>query len=59
MILTRNIGSSIIIGDDVTVTVLAVNGKQVRLGVKAPESVSVDREEIRARKEAGPVSGNV
>lgn len=59
MILTRNIGSSIIIGDDVIVTVLAINGKQVRLGVKAPESVSVDREEIRAKKDAGSVSGNI
>jgi len=39
--------------------VLAVNGKQVRLGIKAPKSVSVDREEIRAKKDAGPVSGNV
>ena len=46
------------IGDDVVVTVLAISGKQVRLGVKAPQSVSVDREEIRAKKDAGPVSGN-
>ena len=47
------------IGDDIIVTVLAINGRQVRLGVKAPESVSVDREEIRAKKDAGPVGGNI
>jgi carbon storage regulator CsrA len=51
------------IGDDIVVTVLvvtvlAINGKQVRLGIKAPESLSVDRSEIRAKKDAGPVSGN-
>ena len=58
LILTRSIGSSIIIGDDVIVTVLAVNGKQVRLGIKAPPSLSVDREEIRIKKDAGPLNGN-
>jgi len=47
------------IGDDVVVTVLAINGGQVRLGIKAPESLPVDREEIRIKKDAGPESGNV
>jgi len=58
LILTRNTSESIMIGDDVVVTVLAVNGKQVRLGIKGPPSVSIDREEIRIKKDAGPVSGN-
>lgn len=46
LILTRRVGEKLIIGDDVTVTVLATQGKQVRIGVSAPKSVSVHREEI-------------
>jgi carbon storage regulator len=52
LILGRKIGESIIIGDDVTVTVLGVNGGQVRIGVNAPKEVSVHREEIKKRIEA-------
>lgn len=48
--LTRRPGETIIIGDDIEVTVLAVNGNQVRIGVNAPSSMPIDREEIRARK---------
>ena len=44
--LSRRIGETIVIGDDVTVTVLAVKGKQVRLGFAAPEGVVILREEI-------------
>ena len=49
LILTRRIGESLVIGDDVVVTVLGVRGHQVRLGVDAPKDVSVHREEIYQR----------
>lgn len=49
LILTRHVGETLIIGDDVTVTVLSVNGNQVRIGVNAPKEVSVHREEIYRR----------
>ncbi|MBM4195938.1 MAG: carbon storage regulator CsrA [Gammaproteobacteria bacterium] len=49
LILTRRVGETVVIGDDVDVTVLAVKGNQVRLGVKAPRDVTVHREEIFQR----------
>ncbi len=49
LILTRRVGETLIIGDDVAVTVLGVKGNQVRIGVKAPRDVSVHREEIYER----------
>lgn len=49
LILTRRIGESIVIGDNVTITVLGVKGNQVRVGVDAPRDVSVHREEIYQR----------
>lgn len=49
LILTRRVGETIMIGNDVTVTVLGVKGNQVRIGVNAPKEVAVHREEIFER----------
>lgn len=49
LILTRRVGETLMVGDDVTVTVLGVKGNQVRIGVNAPKNVAVHREEIYDR----------
>jgi carbon storage regulator len=49
LILTRRVGETLMVGDEVTVTVLGVKGNQVRLGVNAPKEVAVHREEIYLR----------
>ena len=49
LILTRRVGESLMVGDDITVTVLGVKGNQVRIGVNAPRDVAVHREEIYDR----------
>ena len=59
LILTRRVGEAVVIGEEVTVTVLGVKGNQVRIGVDAPKTVSVHREEIFERikneqKDASP-----
>jgi carbon storage regulator len=52
LILTRKIGESLMIGSEVTVTVMAVKGNQVRIGINAPKDVEVHREEIYERVQA-------
>ena len=50
LILTRRAGQALRIGDDIEVTVMAVNGSQVRIGISAPRQIAVDRGEIAERK---------
>lgn len=56
LILTRRVGETLMIGDQVSVTVLGVKGNQVRIGINAPKDVAVHREEIyqRIKREDGP-----
>ena len=49
LILTRRVGETVMVGDDVTITILGVKGNQVRVGINAPKSVAVHREEIYER----------
>ncbi|HEY3699394.1 MAG TPA: carbon storage regulator CsrA [Spongiibacteraceae bacterium] len=53
LVLTRRIGESIKIGDDITVTILGVSGLQVRVGVGAPTDIPIFREEVHMRIKAG------
>ncbi|MBP1125219.1 MULTISPECIES: carbon storage regulator CsrA [Pseudomonas] len=53
LILTRKVGESINIGDDITITILGVSGQQVRIGINAPKDVAVHREEIYKRIQEG------
>lgn len=58
LILTRRVGESVVIGEDVTVTVLGVKGNQVRIGINAPKTVAVHREEIFERIKNGRAPGD-
>lgn len=56
LLLTRRIGETIVIGDNIRVTVVGVNGRQVKLGIEAPREIEVDRAEIRERKDKSRVA---
>lgn len=58
LILTRKIGESLLVGDDVEITVLSVRGNQVKLGVNAPKEISVHRQEIYERIKAAEVTNS-
>lgn len=58
LVLSRRIGESIIIGDNITLTILAISGNQTRLGIDAPKEVSVHREEIFERIQAEKAADN-
>jgi len=62
LILTRRVGETVMIGSDITVTILGVKGNQVRVGIKAPKTVPVHRletwERIQKERGAGPTGGN-
>lgn len=53
LVLTRRLGETLVIGDDVRITVLGISANQVRMGIDAPKHIAVDRKEIHARKMAG------
>ena len=53
LVLSRRIGEKILVGDDIEITVAAINGGQVKIGISAPKTMRVDREEVRARINAG------
>lgn len=57
LVLTRRIGETICIGADIKVTIMEINGNQVRVGIAAPRNVIVDREEITERKRLEARSG--
>lgn len=60
LILTRRVGETLMVGDEVTVTVLGVKGNQVRIGVNAPKDVAVHREEIYQRiQQEKPVDDSI
>ena len=51
LVLTRKVGEKILIGNDIVLEVLAINGHMIRLGIEAPASMIVDREEVRVKRD--------
>jgi len=58
LVLTRKVGETLVIGDDIKITICAVNNSQVRVGIKAPKEISVHREEIYERIQSEQVEAN-
>ncbi|HFL8794759.1 MAG TPA: carbon storage regulator CsrA [Candidatus Azosocius sp. HAIN] len=59
LILTRRVGETLMVGDEITVTVLGIKGNQIRLGVNAPKIISVHREEIYQKIQVEKSKNNV
>ena len=61
LVLSRRLGETLVIGDDVNITVLGISGHQVRLGIDAPKEISVHREEVynRIKEEQAAKNGNL
>ena len=57
LVLSRKVNEAIIIGGDIAITVLSIHGDQVRLGIRAPDHVSIDRGEVRKRKDEEVADG--
>lgn len=54
LVLSRRLGETLVIGDDIKITVLGIQGGQIRFGIDAPKDVQVDREEVRIKKDNDP-----
>jgi carbon storage regulator len=59
LVLTRRIGEEIVINGDIVVTITAVQGERVRVGISAPPFVPVDRQEVLARRQVSPAAGRL
>ena len=59
LVLTRRVGDTLMIGDDITVTIISVKANQVRIGISAPKNIAVHRKEIHERIQKGTFQGSV
>lgn len=57
LVLSRRAGETLVIGDDIRITILTISGNQVRIGISAPKEIAVDREEVHERKKQNAEAG--